>query len=70
MLMALNSLVAVQTKPTIETAKKITQFINYTATRPDKITEYRKSGIILHIYSGASYISKPEARSRARGYFS
>ena len=38
-----------------------TQFLNYSATHPDAITEYRKSGMILHIYSDASYISKPEA---------
>ena len=56
MLMALKSLAAVQTKPTIENAKQITQFINYSATHPDSITEYRKSGMILHIYSDASYI--------------
>ena len=49
MLMALNSLTKVQTKPTIETSKQITQFLNYSATHPDAITEYRKSGMILHI---------------------
>ena len=69
MLMSLNSLAAVQTKPKIETTKQITQFINYSATHPDAIIEYRKSGMILHIYSDASYISELEARSRAGGYF-
>ena len=61
MLMALNSLAAMQTKPTIKPRKKITQFLNYSATHPDAITEYRKSGMIIHIYSDASYISEPEA---------
>ena len=56
MLVALNYLVEVQTKPKIETAKQITQFLNYSATHPNAITEYRKSVIILHIYSDASYI--------------
>ena len=69
MLMALNSLAALQTKPKIETAKQITQFLNYSATHPYEITEYRKSGMILHIYSHAYYISEPEARSRAGEYF-
>ena len=69
MLMALNSLEAVQTPPTIETAKQITQFLNYSATHPDAIIEYRKSEIIICVYSDASYISEPEARSRAGGYF-
>ena len=66
MLMDLKSLTAVQTKKIIETAEHINHFINYSATYPDAITEYRKSGIILHKYSDASHISEPEARSRAR----
>ena len=53
-LMALKSLATVQKKRTIETAKQITQFLNYSATHPDAITEYRKSGMILHTYSDAS----------------
>ena len=68
-LVALNYLVAVRTKLAIETAKQITQFLNYRATHPDTITEYRKVGMIIHIYSDAYYISEPEARSRAGGYF-
>ena len=67
---ALNSLAAVQTKPNIETAKKITHFLNYSTTHLDAIIEYKKNGMIIHIYSNASYISEPEARSRAGGYFS
>ena len=35
---ALNSLVAVQTKPTIETAKQVTQFLNYSVTHADSVT--------------------------------
>ena len=70
MLMALNSLAAMQKNPTVETAKQITQFLSYRATHPDAMTEYRKSGMILRIYSNVSYISEPEARSRAGGFFS
>ena len=54
MLMPLNSLAAVQTNPKIETTKQITQFLNYSATHPYAITEYRKSAIIVNIYSNAS----------------
>ena len=68
MLMALKSLEAVQTNPKIKNAKQTTHFLNYSATHPDAITEYRKSGMILHIYSDASYISELEARSRSGGY--
>ena len=66
--MVLKSLAEVQTKPKIETVKQITQFLNYSATHPDSITEYRKSGMIIHIYSDAFYISEPKARSRAGEY--
>ena len=69
MLVALKSLAAVQTKPKIETAKQVTQFLNYSATYTYAVTEYRKSGMILHIYSDVSYISEPEAQSRAGEYF-
>ena len=65
--MAIKSLAAVQTKTTIETAKQITQFLNYSATNPDAVTEYIISGMIIHVYSDASYISESEARSRAGG---
>ena len=70
MLMALNYLATVQKNPTIEAAKQITHFLNYSATHTDAITEYRKSGMIIHIYYDASYISEPDTRSRAGGYFS
>ena len=67
--MALNSLMAIQKKLTIETAKKTTQFLNYSATHPDTITEYIKIGMILQIYSDASYISEPDAQRKDVRYF-
>ena len=65
MLMALNSLAAVQKNPIIETAKKKTKIINYIATHLDPLKEYRRSGIIIQIYSDVSYISGPEEQSRS-----
>ena len=50
MLMAMNSLVEVQTKPTIETANKIAQLLNYSVSHPYAVTEYRGRGVLLHIY--------------------
>ena len=67
--MELNYLAVVQTKSKIETEKQMTQFLNYSATHPDAITEYRKSGIILHTYLDTSYKSELSARSRSGGYF-
>ena len=49
---------SVQTKPKIETAKQITQFLNYSTTHPDTVTEYIRNGIIIHICSDTYYISK------------
>ena len=69
MLVGMNSLEAVQTKPTIKSSKQVTDFLNYGATNPDAVTEYRRSGIIIHIYLDTSHISEPEARIRAGGYF-
>ena len=69
-LMSLNSLVAVQINPTAETTKQITQILNYIATHPDAVTEYRRIRIILYKYLDASHISELEERSRAVGYFS
>ena len=54
----------VQIKPKIENVKQRSQVLNYSATHPDAVTEYRRSGIIIHIYLDASYISEPEAQSR------
>ena len=59
--MALKSLEAVHKNPTIETSKQITLFINYSTTHPYTVIEYRKSGMVLHIYSDASYVSDTEA---------
>ena len=69
MMMALNLLSVVHTKPTVKTAKQVTQILNYSTTHPDVLTEYKRTGMMLHIYLDASYISEPEARSRADRYF-
>ena len=61
MLMSTNLLAAVHTKPTIEIVKQVTHFLNYGETHTDTVTECRRSGMIIHIYSDASYISEPEA---------
>ena len=56
--MALKSLEVVQKKTTIETETK-TRFLNYSASHPDAVTEYRISSMIPHIYSDVSEISEP-----------
>ena len=41
MFMALNSMVAVKTKPTTETTKKTNQLLNYITNHPDAVIENR-----------------------------
>ena len=54
--MALNLLVAVQTKTTIDTTKHLNKFLNNSVTHPDTVTVYIKIGMIIQIYLNASYI--------------
>jgi hypothetical protein len=68
MLEPLNELATAQSKGTQETAKAMTPFLNYCATHPDATIRYQACDMILHIHSDASYLSAPEARSRAGGH--
>lgn len=69
MLVALGTLAAAQSKGTQSTADACTQLLNYAASHPDAILRYTASDMILHCHSDASYLSAPEARSRAGGIF-
>jgi hypothetical protein len=68
MLVALNDISAEQSKATAHTAAKIVHLLNYCATHPNAVVRYHASDMILHIDSDASYLSLPEARSRAGGH--
>ena len=37
---------------------KVHQFLDYSATHPDKIITYRASNVILSAHSDASYLSE------------
>lgn len=69
MLVALGSLASAQTKGTEATAAATERLLNYAATHPDATIRYISSDMILHIHSDASYLSEPQARSRAGGFF-
>ena len=49
--MALNYLEEFHTKPTIDTAKHITHFLNHFTSHPDAVMEYIRSDIIMYLYS-------------------
>ena len=69
MLVALGSLAAAQTKGTKQTMDAMVHLLNYAATHPDAVIRFKKSDMILHIHSDASYLSEPEGKSRVGGFF-
>ena len=68
-LMALSAIAAQQSAPTELTRDCVAQFLDYMATHPDAKICYRASDMVLNIHLDASYLSTPNARSRAGGYF-
>ena len=69
MLAALGSISAQQAKCTEKTYADTLRFINYAATHPNSMIRYTASDMVLHIHSKASYLSEPQARSRAGGQY-
>jgi hypothetical protein len=69
LLTALSTLATQQTKGTKQTMEDITQLLNYCATHPSAIIRYKRSDMILHVESDASYLSERNARSRVAGYY-
>ena len=69
LLTALSTLATQQTKGTQQTMKDIAQLLNYCATHPNAVIRYKKSDMILHVESDASYLSESKARSRVAGYY-
>jgi hypothetical protein len=69
MLVALGTIAATQSKATTTTAQAVTQLLNYAATHPNATIRYHASDMILYAHSDASYLSAPQARSRAGGHF-
>jgi hypothetical protein len=68
-LMALSDIATQSSAPTVNTKKRVDQFLDYMWTHPDAKIRYRASDMILNVHSDASYLSAPRARSRAGGYF-
>ena len=68
-LVTVNDIAAQQSKATTETEAKVNKLLNYVATHPNATLTYHKSKMQLAVHSDASYLSAPNARSRAGGYF-
>eukprot|EP00957_Ditylum_brightwellii_P152873 11636099-Ditylum_brightwellii.AAC.1 len=69
MLVAINSIAAQQAAPTENTAAAIVYLLNYSVTHPDVVIHYSASGMVLHIYSDASFMSESRAHSQAGGHY-
>jgi hypothetical protein len=68
MLTPISALASQQSKPTVETMKRVQHFLDYAATQEPAVLTYRASDMILAIHSDASYLNEPNARSRAGGH--
>ncbi len=69
LLVALGLLAAAQANGMEATATAAVQLLNYCATHPDACIRYKASGMTLYIHLDASYLSEPQACSRAGGHF-
>jgi hypothetical protein len=65
----INEIATDQTKSTLKTRVAINQLLYYLATHPGANIRYRKSYVILHVRSDASYLSVSHARSILGGLF-
>ena len=67
--MALNDLVAAQSTAKQSTKNSRVQLLDYLSTHSNAKIRHYKFPMMLQIYSDASYLSVPKARSRAVGFY-
>ena len=68
-LMALSAIASEQTQGMEHTLDKAYQVLNYLATHPNAVVQFHVSNMVMNIHSDASYLSEPNAQSRACGHF-
>jgi len=64
----LSAIAAKQSKPTVNTAQRSQQIMDYLATQEPAVLTYCKSDMVLVVHSDVSYLNEEEARSRAGGH--
>jgi len=69
MLVAIGSLASQTNNPTEQTMSELVWFLDYCASNPDTTIRFIRSDMHLWASSDASYLSAPQAKSRAGGYF-
>ena len=65
----LSSIATRQSKATTNLEEEVNQFLDYCATHPNAGVRFVASDMILAMHSDASYLSEPDSKSRAAGYF-
>ena len=69
LLCPISAIASQSSKPTEDTMKQTQQLLDYLATQEDAVLTYNASAMVLAVHSNASYLSEPQARSRAGGHF-
>jgi hypothetical protein len=69
MLVTLSSLASQQTKGTERTAEDAVRFLNYCATHPETIIQYKKSDMILQCHSNVPYLLESQVCSCTGGFY-
>lgn len=68
-LVALGTLASSQASPTEESERHLHFLLDYVASHPNSTITFGASDMKLRLHSDASYLSEPQARSRAGGHF-
>ena len=69
LLCPISAIASQSSKPTEETMRQTKQLLDYIATQEEAVLTYNASDMKLAVHSDASYLSEPNARSRAGGHF-
>ena len=69
LLCPISTIASQSSKPTKDTMRYTLQLLDYLATQEDAVLSYHASNMVLAVHSNASYLSEPEACSRAGGHF-
>ena len=65
----MSSIASRQSSATEKLEEEVKQFLDYCATHPNAGVRFVASDMIMALHSDASYLSEPEAKSRAAGHF-
>ena len=69
LLCPVSAIASQSSNPTQDTTERTLQLLDYLATQEEAIITYNASEMVLAAHSDASYLSEPQARSRAGGHF-